>query len=225
MSTQSTEQLLSELARDLTPVRPIARLRSVLLGAAAIWLLASLVHWALGAPRPRTGAWGDPAFVAILVGLALTGAGALLTAVAAAVPGRDAAVRKGRGATLAGALLAFGAGAWAVALAEPQGTPASGFGPGLSCALRASALGVLPALLLCAFLARGVAQRLSLAVVFAAVGGLALGAVTVHTSCPYGGALHALLAHALTPFVAALWLALPLVGLTRSWAGRRSGPD
>ena len=82
---------------------------------------------------------------------------------------------------------------------------------------RASALGVVPALFLCAFLARALERGPAVGAAFASLGAFALGALAVHTSCSNDEPLHLLLGHSLTPFAAALLLAFPL-----SWWVRRA---
>ncbi len=219
MGDRATEPLLRELVQGLAPVRRIPRLRTVVLGALALWLLMLGVQALLGGPRPLTvpgGFWSDPRFLVVLVGLVLTAGGAMATAVAGAIPGRQAAQRVGRRLALLGALLASGGGLWAVGRAELLG-PALPMTSSLQCMGRASALGVVPALFLCAFLARALERRPATGAAFASLGAFALGALAVHTSCTQDEPMHLLLGHSLTPFAAALLLALPL-----SWWVRRA---
>lgn len=217
MSERSTESLLRELPRGLEKVRPIPRLRSMLaltLGAFALALLADVL---LGHPVPLLApgvAWGDPVFVAVLAGLLLTAAGGIPAALAGAVPGREGAARWGLGVALLGALMAAGSGLWALARADAAGASPA-LSASLQCGGRASALGVVPALLLCLFLARAFERRPLLGAGLGATGALALGAVAVHASCADGRALHVLLGHWVTPTAVALVLALPLSLLVR----------
>ena len=219
MGDRATEPLLRELVQGLAPVRRIPRLRTVVLGALALWLLMLGVQALLGGPRPLTvpgGFWSDPRFIGVLAGLLLTAGGAMATAVAGAIPGHEAVQRVGRRLALLGALLASGGGLWAVGRAELLG-PALPMTSSLQCMGRASALGVVPAVFLCAFLARAFERRPAVGAAFASLGAFALGALAVHTSCSNDEPLHLLLGHSLTPFAAALLLAFPL-----SWLVRRA---
>ena len=57
-----------------------------------------VVGWLFGTHLPRAwadSAWSDPLFLVILVGLALVAIGAISSALASAVPGRERAVRAG----------------------------------------------------------------------------------------------------------------------------------
>jgi len=69
VSDRTTEQLVRDLARDVPPVRPIPRVRSVAAGVLAMWLLAWALTWILGPPSVdfvRDVAWGDPRFAAVV---------------------------------------------------------------------------------------------------------------------------------------------------------------
>jgi hypothetical protein len=211
--------MLRELARDLKPVRPIPRLRTVAAGVLTVWLLALVVTWIQGAALPRVGAggpWSGAAFLGVLVGLAVTAAGATLAALAGAVPGREGEARVGLRLAALGLLLAAGGGVWAVSTA---GDPAVGdpLWTGFSCLRHAALLGIPPALVTLLFLTRALARRSRLGAACALAGGVAMGAIVVHTSCTHEGALHMLLGHALAPFAVALLLAFPLAALVRRW--------
>lgn len=219
MSARPTEPMLRELASDLKPVRPIPRLRTVAVAVLAVWLLAVVVDWILGGAPPRVGAggpWSGAGFLGVLAGLAVTAAGATLTALAGAVPGREGEARVGLRLAVLGLLLAAGGGVWAVSTA---GDPAVGdpLGTGLSCLRHAALMGIPPALVTSVFLARALARRPRLGAACALAGGVALGALVVHTGCTHEGALHMLLGHALAPFAVALLLAFPLAAVVRRW--------
>jgi hypothetical protein len=224
MSVQSTEPLLRELAQELQPVRPIPRLRSVAAGVLLIWLLALFADWMFGGPSPRFAEaelWREPAFLLVLAGLLCTAVGATLAALAGAVPGREGEARIGIAVGIGGLALATASGVWAVA-GKGAGTELPALATSLDCVSRATALGIAPALVACAFLARALVRTPRAGAAAAAVGCAALGAVAVHASCPYGGALHVLLGHSFAPFFAALVLAFPLAALVRRWS-RRGG--
>jgi hypothetical protein len=218
MSERRTESLLRELPRNLEPVRPMPRLRTLVVAAVAAFALTLAIDGLLGHPLPLVAggvAWADGGFLTLLAGLLLTAAGAILAALAGAVPGRERAAAAGWRVAVAGVAVAASAGCWALlgfAGADSEGALDLGF----ECAGRASLLGVVPALVLCVFLARAFERRPLLGAGAAAVGALALGAAAVHASCANGGVLHMLLGHWLTPFAAALLLAAPLsLGVSR----------
>jgi hypothetical protein len=220
MHREGTETLLRELARDLAPVRPIARLRTVVVAVVGAWLLVVAVHGLLGGPLPvldGTISWRDSAFLTVFAGLVLTAAGAVVTALAGAVPGREGAARTGRGLALIGIVLATGGGLWAVVAGGGIGSGLP-LASSLRCMSRATALGLLPAAVICAFLARTFDRRPWLGAACAAAGAVSLGALAVHASCTHGGALHVLLGHSFAPFGGALLLALPLGAAVRRWS-------
>ena len=219
MADRTTEPLLRDLVRGLAPVQRIPRPRTVVLGALALWLLMLGAQALLGGPRPLSvpgGFWRDSPFLIVLAGLVLTAAGATVAAVAGAIPGREPTQRVGQRVALLGVVLASGGGLWAVGRAELVG-PALPMTSSLQCMGRASALGVVPAVFLCGFLVRALERRPGIGAVFACLGAFALGALAVHTSCTQDEPMHLLLGHSLTPFAAALLLALPL-----SWLVRRA---
>jgi hypothetical protein len=222
VSDRSTEQLVHDLARDVPPVRPILPLRAVLAGVVAVWAIAVALMWILGAPSDdfvRGIRWGDPAFVAILVGLVFLAVGATLAALAGAVPGRENVARTSRGAALLGIALAAGGGLWAVFGAAAPGGVSDLVGC-LACIGRAGALALLPVLAASLFLARGFVRHPILGAGFAVTGTVALGGLVTHIGCRVGGALHMLLGHALAPLILGLALAIPIGLLVRHWSQR-----
>ena len=222
MSARSTEPLLRELARDLQPVQPLPRLRSVAAGTLLIWLLALFVDWMFGGPSPRFAdgeLWREPAFVAVLAGLLCTAVGATLAALAGAVPGREGDARIGIAVGIGGLALATASGVWAVA-GQGAGSGSHPLATSVACVSRATALGIVPALVACAFLARALVRTPRAGAAAATVGCAALGAVAVHMSCPSEGALHMLLGHSLAPFFAALVFAFPLAALVSRFSRR-----
>lgn len=222
MSTRSMEEQIREIARNLTPVRPIPRLRSVAAAAVALWLAVIAAHWIFADPH-----WGqrldaglaEPSFLAVLAGLVLTAAGGIVAALAAAVPGREPAARVGRGAALLGLALAAVGGAWAVA-SSGVADAISQLASCVHCLGRCMGLGILPVLLVCGFLAYAPARRPRAGSALAVAGGVALGAVAMHATCPSEGALHMLVGHSLAPLFAVLVLAYPLAALVRRFGDR-----
>lgn len=210
MSARSPEEQIRELARDLTPVRPVPALRSVLGVAAVLGLAAPAAYWLLGGPGLRPGgavASGFP-YLATLAGLALVAFGALGAGLAAAVPGREASRRLGARVAAAGFVLAVAGGIWGLVSGDPPT-----LGNWLSCVGRALALGAAPTLLGCAFIVYAAVRRPGSGAALALAGGVALGAAAVHATCPSDSPMHWLLAHSLAPLVAILVLTAPLAAL------------
>jgi hypothetical protein len=221
VSAGSSEDRIRELARQLTPVRPIPPLRAVLAAALGLGGVAVVAHWLLGGPGPRpVGAvvWGLP-YLATLAGLALLTVGALVAALASAVPGREAAIRLGSVAAIFGAALAVAGGLWGSVTGDaPGGGEAAG---GYAwCLARALALGAAPALLACAFLSYASLRRPVPSAALALAGGGALGAFAVHATCASDSSLHWLLAHTMAPALGVVVLTGPLALLLARRARR-----
>ena len=224
MSRGSTENLVGELVRDLRAVRPIPRLRAALTGIALVFALALLADALLAGWRPRFGPgayWGDPAFVIIFAGLAATAAAALVTALAGAVPGRNVLTRRSRHVALLGVAVVLVTGLVRLASAAAGG-PGMPLAQHLSCAGHACALGLVPALFACGFLARASTRRPLVAAGVSALGAVSLGAVAIHAACGARGAPHWLLGHTLGPIALAAVLAIPLAALLRRHAQREA---
>jgi hypothetical protein len=222
---RSTEPLLRELAAELTPVRPIPRLRTAGFAVLGIFGASVAVYWLMGAPfllPPNAQLWSNPGFLAVLAGLSIVAAGALTRGLSAAIPGSGSASRTGRVLVGIGlALIAVGTVAsfvvWGGAgIAMPLETS-------WVCLGRAVALGVLPALVGCAYLGRGDSRSPGVAGGLAVLGAAALGAAIVHAGCGYSYVPHMLLGHVLAPVAAALVGALPLAFLIRAWS-RHNAP-
>lgn len=219
MSRGSAEELARRLASDLRPVRPLPRLRVALGVVLAAWGLAMLAYLATGDRLATLAAglpWASPGFAGALVGLALAAAGGTLCALADAVPGRECEARGGRALAAAGLALAAAGGVRATAGADPTLATPTGT---VMCILKATALGLLPALGLAAFLSWGAPGRPLAAGVGALLGAGALGAFVVHLACRADGPLHVLLGHALAPVLIALVLGLPLAAVLRRRRG------
>ena len=218
MSPRSTEQVVSELSRDLSPVRRIPPLRAGVAAIFLVWVAALGVDWLRGGALPQTGrdsGFGDPTYVAIFAGLVLAAAGGVLAELARAVPGREAVARIATGVLGAGLLLATTAGAVACLGGAAGAVPASAM---LSCAGRSALLAVAPAVVACLFIARAWPRRSGLGAALGMLGAVALGAVAVHASCVTGDPLHMLLGHALGPLAIGLAFALPVQVALRRYA-------
>jgi hypothetical protein len=222
MSAPSTEERIRDLVRDLRPVRPIPPLRTAGAAALGIFLLILAADWLLGgfALRPRTDpAWSDPSYLAALVGLTLLALGATTAALASAVPGREGALRLGVRVAALGMGAAIAGGLWGLARSEVRFSTEE-LAACVSCMERAVQLGIASSLLACGFIVYAAMRRPSAGAALALIGGVALGAAAVHSTCPSNDALHQLVAHTLAPLVAAAILTLPLAALLRRWQVR-----
>lgn len=223
MSEPKAEDRIEALVQELEPVQPIPRLRTVLALALALVPLAVVAHFFFGGPglRGPVGGTGLPVFAGILVGLLLVAGGALAAAFARAVPGREAAGRRGAALAVAGgalALVASGVGVWLVGRGDVGLAECSG------CILHSVGLGVLPFAVVIGFVLRAFADRFGPAILLGVIGGVALGAAAVHLTCGSDQPMHWLLGHALGPVVLGLILAGPALLLVgRSGAGGQAG--
>jgi len=220
MTGRSTEDLAAQLVRNLSPVKPIARLRVAAAGVVALWVAAVVVTgWTTGA-WPQLGDmafWRDPIAVTILLGLGFVAAAAVVAALASAIPGRERlAQASGIGAGLAAAWL-IGCGLWAVGASPPEATGVV-FTGCASCLAHALVLAMPAALAVGHYLSRGAPQHRRFASGVAAAGAAGLGALAVHTTCSMAGGFHLLLGHCSTPLIAGLVFALPLAALIRRWS-------
>lgn len=219
--SSKTEERIEALVRELEPVRPIPRLRSVLALAAVLVPLAVFVLTLFGGKGLRGPVAGAtlPVFVGILVGLLLVAGGALAAALARAVPGRERAGRRSAVVAVAGGVITFVASGTGVLLAGRGGV---GLGECGGCIVHSVGLGVLPFVVVLGFVLRAFAERLGPAVLLGVLGGVALGSAAVHLTCGSDQPMHWLLGHALGPIVLGLILAGPaLILLHRPGAGGR----
>jgi hypothetical protein len=213
MSRRSTDSLISELSRELEPVRRIPPLRVAALGLAAAWGGGVFLSWCGGGVDLgvlRSGSLSDPLFATILAGLGEAGLGGACALLARAVPGREALARAGGwvlgtgfAVVVAAALVGWLAGG-VVGSTPPVRTA--------SCVAHAAVLGLAPALLAFLWLARAWDPRPASGAGVAGLAAAALGAFAVHASCLSGDASHVLVGHALGP---------PAVALGLAWAGGR----
>jgi hypothetical protein len=212
--SQTTEQLVVELARHLAPVRPVRRLRVVFAGilvtaaavAAAVLALRGVATPFLGSPGMR------PVFAALAAGMGLLGAGATVAALAQSVPGREAALRAGLLAASVGILLVGGV-VLLMRSASPGPPLAVPVSADLGCLLWAAGVGIVPAFAALWFIAQAAPHRPGFSVLVAAVGAVALGSLATQLSCPYVGLRHLILGHVLAPVSGGLVVAVLLGSL------------
>jgi len=221
----STEELAAQLAHDLAPVKPIPRLRVAAAAILALWLAAEVTTASLTGrwPHLREAAfWSSPVAIGILLGLGLAAAGALVAALAGAVPGRERLARFGWSTAGAACIALIGCGCWAIGAGEREA------GAGLvagsaSCVAHALVLAVPAALAASVYLSRGAPHHRWISAGAAAAGAAGLGALAVHATCRDASGFHLLLGHCLTPLLAGLLFALPLAWLSARWS--RTAPE
>jgi len=213
MSGWTVEEQIHELARNLAPVRPIPPLRAVVAAALALGLASLVAHWLLGGPglRPADSAMWSLPYLSTLAGLVVVALASLAGASAAAVPGRETAVRLGARGAMAGAALAVAGGLWGV-LGDGL-LAAERLDECLSCMGRAVALGLAPVVLACFFIVYAAVLRPGLGTALALAGGVGLGAAAVHATCPNDSPTHWLLAHTLAPAAAVVLLTAPIAAV------------
>ena len=210
--------IVDSLVEDLQPVHRLPRLRIVLVGCAALWILGWLGLIAIEVMPARLrefDPWGEGALaIAIAGGLLGVGIGGLLAGVAGAVPGRGAAGRLGAGVAGLGALVAVGAGLAYVSQAGlGSGSIWQAIG-GVDCPVRAALLSAAPAAGAFALLAQGL-PRSAATLAFAGFGAAGLGALAMALVCPGAAGAHVLFAHVLAPLWVCLVLAAPTWWLLR----------
>lgn len=218
-----TQELIRDLAEDLTPVRRLPALRWVALGVVGLWALVAVPGTLLRGVRPdlvemlladRGASW-------IFWSLAASGLGGVVAALALSIPGRDWVATGGLAVGLLGLATAAGLGTLLVLSSPSPFAPLLAAGD-LRCLGMACGVAAVPAVGVVWFLGRAAPYRPLLAVLAGAAGMAALGALAAQASCPYGDPRHLLAGHVLAPAVGALVLTAPLVRALRRW-GRRSG--
>jgi hypothetical protein len=211
-----SEDLIRELARDLEPVQPIPRIRTVMAGVIVLWLAVTAVGLAVLGLRPDLiqAVVAARGVAAVLVGLGLAGLGGVAAAAAMGVPGRELLAQGALGASMFGVAVAAGVGALPAATQSVAG-PGAPVTSELSCLTVAVLVGLLPAGAVVWFAGRSVPRRPALLVLVAAVGTAALGAITAYASCSSSDMRHLMVAHALAPAFGALLLTLPILVVLR----------
>jgi hypothetical protein len=211
------EDLIRELARDLEPVEPIPRLRTVMAGVIALWFAATAVGLAVLGLRSDLVAttFGVHGVLGVLIGLGLAGFGSVAAACAMGIPGRELLARGALCVSMSGVVLAVGIGALLVATssAVETGVPVTG---DLGCLAVALLTGLPPAVAVIWFAGRSEPLRPVPLALVAAAGAAALGGITAYATCTHCDLRHLMVAHALAPAFGALLLTLPLlVALSR----------
>ncbi len=207
MTRRLTDELVADLARDLEPVRPVARLRVVSAAALALWGVAVVLAWFLDGHAPEPEAWPWQHFVG-LAGLGVAGLGGIVASLANAVPGREPTAKVGlyaMGLGVSAALAAGMSGAWGAGSGSYQGS--------LGCVVRSIAIGSAPLLIAGLFVMRGAVSQFRGAACLVLVGSAGLGALAVQATCPTLTGGHVLVGHCVGPLVLAALASLPLAAV------------
>ncbi len=197
-----TDELISELSRDLAPVRVLPPLAwvggGVLAVVAGLYALYVPLGIFYGVLMPETARAWD--FIAI-GGHLLLGLGGLALALGSCIPGRDALESRGLVGVLAGAALSAVAVAAAVTLVPIEAVGPDWLVGTALCAGTAVVLAAIPAVVIARFAARAAPHRLGRTLVFGAISMLCLGTLPGHLGCAMPGALHTTFGHMLVPLL------------------------
>ena len=191
-------RMISDLTRDLSPVRRLPRLPVVaaaVVGASLALALAGLLAW--GAAGHAMLKPGLGLFDALVVSghLALA-SGALILALASCVPGRESLERIGGWVLGAGGLVTL----LGIAVLLRAPAPAPAVGSFAACTLVAVVPALVPAALLASFAGRGAPHRPWRTLAFAALSVVGFGTLAGHLGCPNSAALHLVMGHLIAPF-------------------------
>jgi hypothetical protein len=226
VSGSHSEALIRELARDLDPVQPIPRIRTVMAGVIALWFAAAAIGFAVLGLRPDLGEAmiGMRGVAIVFAGLGLAGLGGVVAALAMGVPGREVLARAALALAILGMVIAVGAGTLLFAISPVTDARLLVRGD-LACLTVAVLVGLLPAVAVVWFAGRASPFRPVIAVLAAAAGTAALGAITAQGSCPHSEMRHLLVAHALAPAFGVLLLTLPLLVALKRFHRSSQGLD
>jgi hypothetical protein len=208
VSQKTTEALIHELTRDLSPVRPMPRLRVVWMSLGLAWVLvAGVTAWYEEAVLNPW--WDHPVAFGVLLGLVVTAVGATLASLAGSVPGLEKNASTGWRLLWVGLVMLTVSALWG---SLGQGVSLSGFDLAdcIACSIYAVVFAVAPLLVASAFLLRGAAAKPGMTAGAAAIGAVSLGALAVHALCSDADGMHVLLAHFLLPLFVAALIAIPL---------------
>lgn len=218
MSGPRTDELVSELARTLVPVRRIPRLRAVCGTLLGVAFLVTLITSASLGLRPDVRALEFSAgYAGVVGGLLLFSVGGAIAALGAGVPGRAPVFRLGLATVGAALLLFLVTGVGLVSAGAPLGRLDAGWLATASyCVVIAAAAGLLPASLLLRFLAGAHPFRPAATQAMGAAAMVAFGSLAVHLTCPADELLHVGVAHLLAPLALGVLLGALLPGVRRS---------
>ena len=224
MSGSPSEALIRDLARDLDPVQPIPRIRTVMTGVIALWFAVAAIGFTVLGLRPDSAdaMIGVRGAAAVFAGLGLAGLGGVVAALAMGVPGREVLARVALALAILGMLIAAGVGALLFAV-SPVAEVRVSWTADLACLTVAILVGLFPAVGVVWFAGLALPFRPVIVVLAAAAGAVALGAITAEASCTHSEMRHLLVAHALAPAFGVVLLTLPLlVALKRFGRARQA---
>jgi hypothetical protein len=183
-----------------------------MVGVIALWFAVAAIGISLLGLRPdlAESTIGVRGVALVFAGLGLAGLGGVLTALATGVPGREVLARGALALTIFGMVIAAAVGALLFAV-NPVGGERVTLTGDLACLAVAMLVGLLPAVGVVWFAGRAAPFRPVIAVLAAAAGTVALGAIAAQASCPHSEMRHLMVAHALAPAVGVLLLTLPLL--------------
>jgi hypothetical protein len=112
LSGGRTEDLIRELARDLDPVEPLPRIRTVTTGVAALWFAAAGIGLTVLGLRPDLveATLQVRGVAVVFAGLGLAGVGGVIAALAMGVPGREVLARSALAVAILGMVVAAAIG-------------------------------------------------------------------------------------------------------------------
>lgn len=204
MRTDPTERLIDGLVEDLSPVRPIPRLRSAFAVILAVW--AALMGVALSSSHARMGEsivealLHHPIYLASFLGLLVAALGGAVSALAAGVPGRERLEVAGLTAAWVGLLAAAIACLGGLRAADLQGLGDDAQAHAV-CFNRGLYLSLLPAGVIFSFLVRGWTAHPLRAASVAVLASGALGVLIVQLGCGWLAPKHLLIGHLSVPIV------------------------
>ena len=199
--SDSTERLIDRLVTELTPVRPIPRIRSAFAVILAVWAaLLGVVFMAQSSQLAVDSLARSQIYLASFLGLVVAALGGSASALAAGVPGRERIELGGLVLAWLGLLAAAGACLVGMRAAGAAVSEAAG-GMDAMCFSHGVYLSLLPAGVIIGFLVRGWAAHPFRAAAIALFGSGALGVLIVHLSCGFIGPRHVLIGHLSVPIV------------------------
>lgn len=217
-----THELIRALSEDLSPVRPIPRLRTMGLVVLGIWLAVSLIGavWIGIRPDYADVLLMDTGLLAVFVSLGVSGVGGVMAALASAIPGRDAAARAGFFVGAAG-LGGAAAVAFLLILNRPENVGAAPFTTHMVCLISACVAASVPSVAALWFAGRAAAMRPVFIVIAAAAGSASLSTIATMTHCSHEDPVHLFLGHVLAPVLGAIVLVAPLLLALRKFTRDR----
>jgi len=218
MRMGTTERLVEGLVEDLSPVRPIPRLRSAFAVILAVW--AALMGIVLGSSQARMGEsvvealLHNPIYLASFFGLLVAALGGAVSALAAGVPGRERLEMAGLTAAWIGLLAAAIACLGGLRAAELEGLREQTQAHSV-CFREGIYLSLLPAGVIFSFLVRGWTAHPLRAAGVALLASGAFGVAIVHLGCEWLAPKHLLLGHLSVPIVLTALGLYPLAVILR----------